>query len=556
MRLFLAISTLILFTACGSVKQTGGALTGKQKRLFNYYYYEGAKQKILGDNEQALENFEDALKAYPSSHATMYQIAGLQYELGNVPEAIYYARKAVEGNPNYNHWYYGQLAQFYNRNRQFAESAKVFEKMIDHEPDRITNYFEAMNQYLNLQDGKGAIRMLDKLDDHFGITEESALRRREIQFALGNIDAAIEAVRNLSDAHPQILLYKGMLAETQLKAEKTDEAIKTYEEILKIDPDNGYAHFGLAEIYQSKEDSDKAFKHLKVAFADPKIPITQKLNVLASYFLVIRRDQEMLDQALQLGTILTEVHPQDAMAYTALSDINNVTDNYRDARKYLLKALEYETSDFRVWQKLLSADEQLNNFDYMIEDSRKAIEYFPNQPVLYIYNSYANLLQKNLDDAIATANAGLEIALSPKDQVDLLTTLADAYHQKGENDLSDQAFDELLEIAPDNALALNNYAYYLALRNTDLNKALDMIEKVMLIDPNNPSYLDTHGWVLYQLGRYEEAEIQLKQALDLTNDSAEVMKHYGETLIKLGRMEEGQKYLDKATEIEKKDMLN
>ena len=85
-----------------------------------------------------------------------------------------------------------------------------------------------------------------------------------------------------------------------------------------------------------------------------------------------------------------------------------------------------------------------------------------------------------------------------------------------------------------NAVIYNNYSYYLSLRNERLDKALQMAEKANRLSPGNPTYLDTYAWVLYQLGRYEEARAQIKQAvsLDRTNNK-ELFIHYGDILYKL-----------------------
>ena len=63
----------------------------------------------------------------------------------------------------------------------------------------------------------------------------------------------------------------------------------------------------------------------------------------------------------------------------------------------------------------------------------------------------------------------------------------------------------LLTLSPDDPLLLNNYAYFLAEGGSDLKKALRMAEKVMELDGDNPTYIDTYAWVLYKLGKYREA---------------------------------------------------
>ena len=68
-----------------------------------------------------------------------------------------------------------------------------------------------------------------------------------------------------------------------------------------------------------------------------------------------------------------------------------------------------------------------------------------------------------------------------------------------------KAYDRSLRYDPDNAMVLNNYAYFLSLEERDLEKALAMASRATALTDNNPTYLDTHAWVLFKLGRVDEA---------------------------------------------------
>ena len=61
-----------------------------------------------------------------------------------------------------------------------------------------------------------------------------------------------------------------------------------------------------------------------------------------------------------------------------------------------------------------------------------------------------------------------------------------------------------------------------------------MARKANRLSPNNPTYLDTYAWVLYMLGRYEEAREPMRLAVSLDRtDSKELLIHYGDILYKL-----------------------
>jgi tetratricopeptide (TPR) repeat protein len=66
---------------------------------------------------------------------------------------------------------------------------------------------------------------------------------------------------------------------------------------------------------------------------------------------------------------------------------------------------------------------------------------------------------------------------------------------------------------PDRAQALNNLAYARAVGNLELEQALDEANEALVIAPGEPSLLDTRGFILYRLGKYEEAHEDLNAAV-------------------------------------------
>ena len=82
---------------------------------------------------------------------------------------------------------------------------------------------------------------------------------------------------------------------------------------------------------------------------------------------------------------------------------------------------------------------------------------------------------------------------------------------------------------------LNNYAYFLTIEGHDLERALAMASRATALEDGNPTYLDTHAWVLYKLGRLDEARKMLQQAVVLdSQNSPALLAHYGDVLEALG----------------------
>jgi tetratricopeptide (TPR) repeat protein len=114
----------------------------------------------------------------------------------------------------------------------------------------------------------------------------------------------------------------------------------------------------------------------------------------------------------------------------------------------------------------------------------------------------------------------------------------------------DQAIDQY-EVAvkrwPDSALSLNALGYTLADRTDEYRQAEKLIRKAIKLDPENPAIIDSLGWVLYKLGRHEEALVELERAYEMFDDP-EVAAHIVEVLAAMEREDEALEILEKAEE--------
>ncbi|UCD74965.1 MAG: tetratricopeptide repeat protein [Phycisphaerales bacterium] len=111
-----------------------------------------------------------------------------------------------------------------------------------------------------------------------------------------------------------------------------------------------------------------------------------------------------------------------------------------------------------------------------------------------------------------------------------------------------EAFETVLEIQPDNALILNDYAYLRAERLNDPAGALEYAETAMRLAPDSPSVLDTYGWILFKLGDLEKAQRSIQRAL-VDDETAEKCVHMAHVLLAQGQLEDAERQLQRAAEL-------
>ena len=91
---------------------------------------------------------------------------------------------------------------------------------------------------------------------------------------------------------------------------------------------------------------------------------------------------------------------------------------------------------------------------------------------------------------------------------------------------------------PNNAMALNYLGYMLADRGLKLDDSIAYIERALAMDPKNPAYLDSLGWALFKMARYEPAEEHLRAATRYDRFDSTIREHLGDLLHATGRPEE------------------
>lgn len=119
----------------------------------------------------------------------------------------------------------------------------------------------------------------------------------------------------------------------------------------------------------------------------------------------------------------------------------------------------------------------------------------------------------------------------------------DLCHELGNKKECYRYYEKILKINPDYTSALNNYAYFLCEEGKSLRKALKMSTRAVELEPDNATFLDTHGWILYLLGRAKEAKPFFKHAMLYGGkDSAVVLEHYSIVLEELGEKDLAKYY--------------
>lgn len=165
----------------------------------------------------------------------------------------------------------------------------------------------------------------------------------------------------------------------------------------------------------------------------------------------------------------------------------------------------------------------------------------------------AYLLEAELRQTAGDAAGELDayargLAAFPDDPA-LLYARGLAWERRDDIARAEADFRRILVAEPDNVATLNALGYTLADRTTRYQEALELIDRARVAEPDNPAIVDSYGWVLYRLGRNEEALVQLRRAYSLQKDP-EIAAHLAEVLWFTGDREAARRYFREGVELD------
>ena len=525
-------------------------LDEKTRLEFDYSFMEGVRSKITGDYQAAIGWFDNCLKILPSSSVAKYEIAGILTAGEDYNGALQLAREAVAGNPD-NMWYKILLANILQKKAMIEEACNVYADIIAKYPNKEEFYLIEAELYISVEKWQKAIEVFDRYEQQNGITEPVSIEKIKLYTKLDDVKKASNELLKLIRKFPDKSEYLSLLAELYFNYNQDKKGLQILDRILKAEPDNGFVHFYLADYYRSKKDLKKADRHTKEALVSDKIENGYKIQYILKLILnpdTTLTSDSQLDNYMNL---LMQKYSDDLSVRALHSDFLKKDHKLAEARNELEYILSKDKNNYLIWEELLLMCNEMGDTTCMYRHGIEAIKYFPEQPLPYALSGIALMMQKQFAEALPLFEKGVELTDDkPELRSQFYSYLADCYYNLDSVERAFKMFDEVLKINPNDILVLNNYAYYLSLRNERLALAEKMSSQAVAMESDNATYLDTYAWVLYKRGEYSQARYYIKLAIEKDKDPSGVLyEHYGDILYRSGEHQEALKMWKKAAEM-------
>ncbi|WP_316798766.1 tetratricopeptide repeat protein [Pedobacter frigidisoli] len=503
----------------------------RDSNMVKQLFFAGLREKMSENYSNASTNFNKLVGIDPKNHAAYFELANANLRMEKLTEAEINIKKAISLNSN-NQWYYRLLVEIYKRNNNMPALVEAFNQLIRINPENDAYYFDKANALFlsnKVEDAKG---VYNQIESKFGQSRELQLAQRRLQ---GNGSASESDIVKLLEGNQADVKNYLYAAGLLLQKDNLQEASKVLLKARQLEPGNYEINLALADIYRKQKNDEAAFASLKLAFESNEMPLVEKIKIIAALFPNLNQPV-VATNVTALSKIIVEKNPGDAKALALFGDVLYQQNKLKDALQQYQAALKLNDQVYAVWEQTINIQTLLGHYEDAVKISDEALTLYPNQASLYYFAAYALFKTGKLPLALSNLKTALQLDVDNKSlQAQVYALQGDIYINQNNFQQARVAFEKAIEIEPDNYLIMNNYAYYLALKNDDLAKAAKYAETAANAMPDNSSVTDTYAFILFKQQKYDLAKTWIEKALQ--NNSAKngvYLEHYGDILYMKG----------------------
>lgn len=465
--------------------------------------------------------------------------------------ALAQMRKHVEAHPEdkYEARLYAHAAFLVNQYQEGLRVLNIQHQLYPQDDNLLSTMADA---YEKTSDYKKALAIYDTLQQWRGQSVELSSAKLKAYQALNDTTGAIHEMRALLASAPTNADYNLAMGKMLFMFGYRDSAMVYYDKAQQYEPDNGLTYLTKAEYYLALGDTLNYDRQTYQALVSTDLDVESKLQILVNYTKTLLSAKDTTHRTDHLFDVLIEQHPLEPQIRVLYSEYLMFIDNNEGAAEQIDYALNLDPTNEELWTRLMAYYLYAGNYEKAIEVGDKAIRLNPDNVELYSYLGSSCYSVKQYDKAIEVYDKALAILDSTQvdDRSNLLSGKADVKFAMGDTIAAFALYDQSLDINPDNPGTLNNYAYFLALSNRDLDKAERMSAKTIVEDAANPTYLDTYAWVFYMRKEYTMAQLYIEMAIkNEEQPTSELFEHYGYILLANGDKQKALEQWRKAIEL-------
>lgn len=542
----LIIVAFVLAGACGATEIDSQAID---------FYLKGLFLEARYDLVHAFSFYSYADRYEPNNGRIKLRLAWVTLKMGELDKARQYADQLIEMR-EFETDAYMVLAEVEYKQ---GNNAAALERLMRVEKRDDAPRFEVLKSlakvYLELGKVGDARKVLEEAHSIFSGDLFVEYRLGFIYMDAGETEKAIEAFEAVIEINPGLANVHLALASLLRRSGREEEAKRSYLAALELEPTNRTAFKELMDLVLESGDFEGGIAFLEPLYNEDRLEEGGVITLGNLYYRAGRTED-----ALRLFRKLVERKGERPLLLRLIADIEMERGNLKTSYTYLRKLTEAEPDTFSNYIGLLflSGDlagepsgphEELHMSGEEVQQCfEKAIETMDAESARDNY--LLGLLYRrhgNLDDAEVYLLEAERLAPGERKTA---MELASMYEDRGEYDEALERITAQYEDNPGDASLMNFYGYLLAEKESELDKAENLLREALSQEPENGYFLDSLGWIKFKQKEYEQALEILIRAIELVGDDAVIWEHLGDTYRKLDRSGEAMDAYRKSLEID------
>lgn len=541
-----------------------GTLLGQTR--FDYFYLEAEKCRLAGDYASAKELYQHCLDINPDAAEAVYNLGLMTLFLrrDSMDVGIEMLKRACALD-TCNPWYQETLATIYLNARKTSDAIPCLEKLTKLQANRTDVLLQLASIYRDDGHTDKAIEVFNRIEMQEGKSAQLSMEKFNLYMSKEVEDSAFMELQSLCDEFPHDLNNQVIMANQYQAAGYPDKAMKIYNEVKQKDPHNLNLLLAMMNYYRSTEDN-KHFVQLRDSLlSDEGSSSELRVALMRDYIDEAIQDTLKRDAMLQAFDSVLSLPQKDAqLLMLKAAYLTYVKADGEKVTELMNRVLEVEPGNQMALWHLLQYYAPKKNIAAIEDICRKGVNYHPEELAYAYYLGVSLFQQEKLEEAAEVFQQGLRTKTeeaNPTLVSDMYSVLGDLYYQEKKPLEAFAAYDSALVYVDDNISCLNNYAYYLSLRNEQLDKAEEMSYRTIKAEPDNITYLDTYAWILFMKEDFTNARIYIDRVVkpNLSDDEllkdenlqGNLIEHAGDIYAECGSLETALRYWDLA--LQKKD---
>ena len=543
----LTLLVTFLCTATSRAQERSDAVA--RERAVDYFYLQAISLLEQDSVDACFEMLEHCRALAPESSSVLYDLAPFYLYLGKDSIAHSMLEYIVAKEPD-NIKYGEALINYYAKVDDRRAAIALYERMLQaSNASKSEIYMSLYSLYSEEGEYGKAVEVLDKLEKVEGKNEIISIHRANLFLQMQDSTRALAAVRDMKRDFPHNVQYNSLLGDVYALFGDVEKSEKVYLEAIASDSTDTYSLASLSNLYLITDRDSLYCTTVEKLLKSEKVDADQRISTLLEYIGYKERNDStysmrFLQELMQLPydrLEVSEVYVQYLLYRKESPDV---------IKPVLESIIAMDPENRPAMLQLLVYAIEEDDREEVISRCDNAILYIPDMLELYYYKGMATYLLERKEEAAGILQQGLD-RRSEDCSTELVATvfsfMGEVYHELDDLDLCTVAYDSALLYNPSDITVLNNYAYYLALEGRELEKALAMSARTIEMEPDNAIYVDTYAWLLFCLGRYEEAKAYAEKLIGLNSEMSAVEYHHcGDIFAKCGDIGRAVEYWTQA----------